>query len=141
MPPKSLLVADDSALARRLIRNLLATKFDQALEYEEAADGTEAVQKARELHPDVVIMDIAMPHLNGVEAARHIIKSCPEIAVLTISLYDPTAILPRIREVGIRGFVSKASMDVDLVPAIETILEGKTYFATGHGATVAQLSP
>jgi DNA-binding NarL/FixJ family response regulator len=124
---KSLLLADDNAVARRLIRSLLATQFEGDL-CAEAADGVEAVEKAKAAHPDVAILDIVMPRLNGVEAARQIAQSSPETAVLVISLYDPRPILRRLVEAGARGFVSKSSLDLELIPAIEALLAGKTYF-------------
>lgn len=72
--PKSLLLMDDNAVARRLIRNLLATRFEGDI-CAEAADGVEAVEKARAVHPDIAILNIVMPRLNGVEAARRIVQS------------------------------------------------------------------
>jgi DNA-binding NarL/FixJ family response regulator len=94
----------------------------------EAADGVEAVEKAKAVHPDVAILDIVMPLLNGVDAARQIVQNSPKTTVLVISAHDPRPILRRIVEAGARGFVSKSSMDVELIPAIEALLEGRTYF-------------
>ncbi|MGB2890029.1 MAG: response regulator transcription factor [Candidatus Acidiferrales bacterium] len=125
--PNSHLVVDDNAVARRLIRSLLATRFEGD-PCAEAADGVEAVEKAKAAHPDVAILDIVMPRLNGVDAARQIVQTSPETAVLVISFYDPRPILSRLADAGARGFVSKSSMDVELVPAIEALLEGRTYF-------------
>jgi len=117
-------------VARRVIRNLVTDRLGDTITYDEAAGGLEALDKAIASKPDVAVLDIAMPGLNGVEAARCISEQCPETAVLTISYYDVKPILPRIRQAGVRGFVPKASMAFHLIPAIEALLEGKTYFAS-----------
>lgn len=127
--PKSILFADDSAVTRRAIRALLAAQLGEALVYIEAGSGHEALSKAVACQPDIVLLDIAMPGLNGVETARYIHKSCPKSAVLAISNYDIEAIIPRVEVAGIRGFVRKDSMSSELFPAIQALLEGKTYFA------------
>jgi DNA-binding NarL/FixJ family response regulator len=124
---KCLLLADDNALTRGLVRDLLATRVDWEI-CAEAADGDEAVEKAKASHPDLAILDIAMPRLNGIAAASRIVEDCPETVVLTISAYDPTAIVHRLMQAGVRGFVPKSCMSSDLIPAIEALLEGKTYF-------------
>lgn len=131
---RSVLLADDSAVARRVIRNLVVDKLGDRITYTEVSSGLEALDEAKALRPDVAVLDIAMPGLNGVEAARCITESCPETAVLAISNYDVEAIVPRFRDAGIRGFVPKASLGFELIPAIEALLEGKTYF-TGQLAT------
>lgn len=79
---KCLLLADDNALTRGLVRDLLATRNDWEI-CAEAADGDEAVEKAKTSHPDLAILDIAMPRLNGVKAASQIVESCPETVVHT----------------------------------------------------------
>jgi two-component system, NarL family, response regulator NreC len=127
--PKSILFADDSAVTRRAVRDLLTAELGDDLIYVEAGSGHEALNKAIALQPDVVLLDIAMPGLNGVETARYIHKACPRAAVLAISSYDIEAIIPRVAVAGIRGFVRKDSMGVKLFPAIQALLEGKTYFA------------
>jgi two-component system, NarL family, response regulator NreC len=134
---RSILLADDSALARRVIRNLVTEKLGHTVKYTEAADGEEALDKAIVSQPDVVVLDIAMPEMNGVEAGRYISQRCPQTAVLTISNYDVEPILPLVKQAGIRGFVSKASMGSELIPAIEALLEGKTYFTNHPAATSA----
>jgi two-component system, NarL family, response regulator NreC len=132
---RSILLADDSALARRVIRNLVTEKLGDTITYTEVAGGVEALDKAIVSQPDVVVLDIAMPEMNGVEAARYISEHCPQTAVLTISNYDVAPILPRVKQAGVRGFVSKASMGSELIPAIEALLEGKTYFPNHPAAT------
>lgn len=125
---KRLLLADHNAFTRRLVRNFLTLSGDWEI-CAEAADGNEAVEKAKVSHPDVAILDIAMPGLNGIEAARKIVQSSPETAALTISMSDPNMVPDRLMQAGVRGFVSKSRLASELVPAIEALLEGKTYFA------------
>ncbi|MFY9530498.1 MAG: response regulator transcription factor [Candidatus Acidiferrales bacterium] len=126
---KCLLLADDNALVRRSVRNLLTTRDDWKL-CEDATDGSEAVERVRAAHPDLAILDYSMPRMNGLEAARRIADSCPQTLVLLISAHDPTAMLQQLMEAGVRGFVSKYSMGSHLIPAIEALLEGRTYFET-----------
>lgn len=127
---RSILVADDSAVARRAIRNLLIDSFGDGVTYAEASNGLDALNKATIAKPDVVILDISMPGLNGLEAASRITDRWPKIPVLLISNYDVEAIAPRFRQCGIRGFVPKASIGFELIPAILALLEGKTHFAS-----------
>jgi DNA-binding NarL/FixJ family response regulator len=125
---RSILLVDDSAVARRVIRNLVTDSFGDNVTYSEASNGLDALDKAVALKPDVVVVDIAMPGLNGVEAAQRISDCCPQTAVLAISNYDVQPIMPRFRQSGIRGFVSKASIGFELIPAIQALFEGGTYF-------------
>ena len=125
---RSILLADDSAVARRAIRNLVTDRFGDTVTYDETSNGLDALDKAIVSKPDVVVLDIAMPGLNGLEAASCITERCPKTSVLAISNYDVEAIIPRFRQAGIRGFVSKVSIGFDLIPAIQALLDGKTYF-------------
>ena len=127
---RSILVADDSAVARRAIRNLLTHSFGDGVTYAEASNGLEALNKATISKPDVVILDISMPGLNGLEAASRITEHWPKTPVLAISNYDVEAIAPRFRQCGIRGFVPKVSIGFELIPAIQALLEGKTHFTS-----------
>lgn len=127
---RSILVADDSAVARSAVRNLLIDSFGNGVTYTEASIGLDALNKAIISKPDVVILDISMPGLSGLEAASRITEHCPKTPVLAISNYDVEAIAPRFRQFGIRGFVPKASIGFELIPAILALLEGKTHFAS-----------
>ena len=127
---RSILLADDSAVARRAIRHLVTASFGDAVEYAETSNGLDALDKAIVSKPDVVVLDIAMPGLNGVEAASRITERCPKTSVLAISSYDVEAIMPRFRQAGIRGFVPKVSIGFELIPAIQALLEGKSYFTS-----------
>lgn len=122
-----LLLADDDLVFRVLIRELLTSREGWQI-CAEATDGVEAVQMAKRKSPDLAILDIAMPRQNGITAARQIIEHCPTTRVIIISLYDPTVVLNKIMAAGVRGFVSKASIGSALIPAVEAILRGETYF-------------
>jgi DNA-binding NarL/FixJ family response regulator len=95
----------------------------------EAADGEEAVQKAKIDCPDLAILDIEMPRKNGIQAAREIISFCPNTAILADSLNDVRTFAGELKEAGIRGFVSKDSLARDLIPAIDAVINGQTAFA------------
>jgi DNA-binding NarL/FixJ family response regulator len=123
-----LLLADDKALARNTLRSILKDEFNGALTYTEAENGEEAVEKAQALRPDVVLLDLVMPRLNGLKAAQQIAETCPETKVLVLSIYDPKPLYDKLKEAGVRGFVPKASAGLELIPAIESLLGGKTFF-------------
>ena len=124
---RRVLLADDDGLIRRLVRELLASREDWQI-CDEAADGLEAVEKARVSNPDLAILDIQMPRMDGIEAARKIIGNCRRTLVLVISLYDPALVLNAVKETGAEGFVSKMRMSSELIPAIEALFAGRTYF-------------
>jgi DNA-binding NarL/FixJ family response regulator len=94
----------------------------------EAADGAEAVELARVLRPDIVILDLAMAGLNGAAAAEQIGYESPNTVVIATSLYDARPLLPRLQSIGVRGFVPKSRLGIDLIPAIEAARKGKTWF-------------
>jgi DNA-binding NarL/FixJ family response regulator len=123
-----LLLVDDKAVARRTLRSILTDEFDGGLTCTEAEDGAEAVEKAQALHPDVVLLDLVMPRLNGLKAAQQIVETCPETKILVFSMYDPKPLYDKLRQAGVRAFVPKSSAGLELVPAIETLLDGKTFY-------------
>jgi len=125
----NLLLADDKAVARRTMHSILADQLPSGMTYTEAENGLEAVEKAQVLHPDIVLLDLVMPQLNGLKAAQQIAEKCPETKVLVISMYDPGPLYDDLIKAGVRGFVPKSSLAVELVPAIEAVLDGKTFFA------------
>ncbi len=95
----------------------------------EAADGREAVAMATAEKPDVVVMDIAMPHLNGVEAARQIVNQRPETAVAILSMHSDESYVIRSLKAGARAYLLKDSAEADLLEAIRAICEGKSFFS------------
>jgi DNA-binding NarL/FixJ family response regulator len=97
----------------------------------EAADGQEAVRLAAAEKPEVVIMDIAMPHLNGVEATRQIVTRNPETAVVILSMHSDESYVLRSLKAGARAYLLKDSAEADLIAAIHAIQEGKSFFSPG----------
>jgi two-component system nitrate/nitrite response regulator NarL len=96
----------------------------------QASDGAEAVEKAVELSPDVAVLDIQMPRLNGIQAAKQILECCPETKVLAVSLHEQRPLLDELKKVGVLGFVPKDRIASDLLPALDTLLKGGTWFKT-----------
>jgi DNA-binding NarL/FixJ family response regulator len=95
----------------------------------EAADGGQAVELARESRPDVVVLDIAMPHLSGTDAAQRITESMPETAVIMLSMHSDEGYLLRALKAGAKGYLLKDSSEDDLIEAIKAVSEGKAFFS------------
>ena len=126
-PRIRLLVADDHEVMRLGIRNLLEIRPGWSV-CAEANNGCEAVEKTLQFHPDVIIMDISMPVMNGLEAASQIRKQEPQIPVILFSLHLSDDLYRHFRTDGIRGAVAKGDAARDLVLAVETVLAGGTFF-------------
>jgi len=122
-----ILVADDHDLMRRGIKALLQSHAGWEV-CGEAHTGREAVAKAEELKPDVVILDISMPDLNGVYAAKRIRKSSPDTEVLILSVHYSDQLIRDILEAGVRGYIVKSDSDRDLIIAVETLANHKPFF-------------
>lgn len=122
-----ILIVDDHDLMRRGIKALLQSHAGWEV-VGEAHTGREAVTKAEELKPDVVILDISMPDLNGIEAARRIRKSSPNTEVLILSVHYSDQLIRDILEAGVRGYIVKSDSDRDLVIAVETLANHKPFF-------------
>jgi DNA-binding NarL/FixJ family response regulator len=119
------LLADDHALVREGTRRLLETEKDVEV-IAEAANGEEAVEATKRLHPDIAIMDIAMPGMGGIEATRAIKVYCPETAVLVLSAYDDEPYLMKLLEVGAAGFLLKNVHGKELISAIRAVSRGES---------------
>jgi DNA-binding NarL/FixJ family response regulator len=118
------LLADDHAILRDGIRALL-TDHPDIVVIGEAEDGHWAVHLAHELHPDVVLMDIGMPRLNGLEATRQIKHDCPEVAVLILTMHDNEEYLRQVLAAGASGYVLKRAAASELVTAIRAVHRGE----------------
>ena len=117
-----ILIADDHELVRQGLRALLASR--PAWEVcGEAADGVEAIEKAAELQPDIVLLDVSMPRLSGLEAATLIRRESPASEIVIVSQHDPAEMMPSVLKVGARGFVSKSELASNLLSTIESIVE------------------
>jgi two-component system, NarL family, nitrate/nitrite response regulator NarL len=126
-PRVRVLIADDHEVMRLGIRNLLELHPGWRV-CAEANNGQEAVEKTFQFHPDVIIMDISMPVMNGLEAANQITKKEPKIPVILFSLHLSDDLSRHFKTDGIRGAVAKGNAARDLVLAIETVLAGGTFF-------------
>ena len=122
-----ILIADDHDLMRRGLKALIANHPDWEI-CAEAVKGREAVAKAVALRPDVVILDVCMPELNGIEATRQIRKASPRTEVLVLSVHHSEQLIREILDAGARGFVLKSDAGRDLVAAVEALQNRRTFF-------------
>ncbi len=129
------LIADDHALVREGIRFLLALVAGIEI-VGEAADGKEALEKTGELKPDIVLMDLAMPGMGGLEATRRIRREFPETKVLAVTQYDDSEYVVPIIEAGARGLVTKMSSSSDLASAIQAVARGESYLSPSAAAAL-----
>lgn len=122
-----ILVADDHDIIRRGLKELLASRAGWEV-CAEAKTGREAVALAEQLKPDVVVMDISMPDLNGLEAARKIRKSVPKSEILILTLHFSDQLVREIVEAGVRAYIMKSDADRDLVAAVEALSNHRPFF-------------
>ena len=126
MTPIRLLIADDHAVLRSGLRMLLEVQRDMAVAGE-AGDGVEVVQKARELQPDVVLMDLSMPGPHSGEVIRQILRACPKTRVLILTMHDDASYLASAMAAGATGYVVKKVADSELLSAIRAVHAGRTF--------------
>src|SRR6266702_3128274 len=124
----TVLLADDHTLVRQGFRALLEAEPDIAI-VGEAGTGRQAVQLARKLRPDVVLMDIAMPLLNGLEATRQILKEVPNSRVLVLSSYSDDEYVQQLTEAGAAGYLLKQTAAADLLKAVREARRGNAFFS------------
>ena len=129
MRPVRIMVADDHEVVRRGLRALLEAQPDWQV-CAEAADGRDVVKRAGELKPDVIVLDIAMPNLNGLEATRQLVKMDPAARVLILTLDDSEQLIRDVLSAGARGFLLKSDAARDLVSAVDALRQEKTYFTS-----------
>jgi two-component system, NarL family, response regulator NreC len=123
-----IVLADDHTLFRQGLRRVLEEQPGWQV-IADASDGAAAVRLTLERQPHVVIMDIAMPRLNGVEATRQIVRRAPDVRVLILSMYSDDLYITQALQAGAHGFVLKDSADADLVRAVRDLTAGKSYFS------------
>jgi DNA-binding NarL/FixJ family response regulator len=129
MPALQLLLADDHEIVRQGLRSMLETQRDCKV-VGEAADGRQAVTMTKELNPDVVILDIGMPSLNGLEATRQILKMRPQTKVLILTMHESDSVIREVLDAGARGYILKTDAGRDLVTAVESLRRNKTFFTS-----------
>jgi two-component system response regulator NreC len=115
-----ILIADDNEPVRRCVRELLTSEASWEV-CAEAVDGAEAIQKTVELHPDLIVLDISMPVVDGLTVARTLQKEAPSTIILIMSQHDPSILLPRALQAGAHACVDKCRLGVDLLPAARSI--------------------
>jgi two-component system, NarL family, response regulator NreC len=136
MQPKlRIVLADDHAMVRKGFRLILNQEADLEV-IAEAGNGPEAVRLAIELRPDLVIMDIAMPEMTGVEATRRIRESCPDCRVLILSMHKDSVYVRESLRAGARGYLLKDSIDEDLLRAVRAVAQGDGFLSPEISSTV-----
>jgi two-component system response regulator NreC len=122
-----ILVVDDHELVRRGVCALLGSRKDLNV-IGEAVDGKEAILKTDSLHPDLVVMDVSMPGMDGVSAAREILKLHPQLAIIILSMHDTRQLIEGARQAGVRGYVSKSQVGSTLLDAIDSVMGDRDFF-------------
>jgi DNA-binding NarL/FixJ family response regulator len=135
--PLRILVADDHHVVRAGLRTLLETKSGWQV-CAEAANGREAVEMAEELTPDVAVLDIGMPLLNGVEATRQIRKRSPKTEVLILTMHDSESLVQEVLQAGARGYILKDDADRNLIAAVTALSHHKLYLSSKVAGTLSK---
>jgi two-component system response regulator NreC len=128
MKPIRILLADDHNVVRRGLKLLLESQPEFSV-VGEAADGRQAVEQAEATSPDIVVLDVAMPNLSGIEAAQRIIGARPQTAVIVLSMHSDEGYVLRALKAGAKGYLLKVSAEGDLIDAIRAVAKGKTFFS------------
>jgi DNA-binding NarL/FixJ family response regulator len=127
MVPLRIFLADDHEIVRFGLRNLLETQFGWSV-VGEAADGREAVDQVLLLEPDVTLLDISMPRINGLEAARQILSGGSRTKIIILSVHDSEDVIYQVLDSGALGYVLKSDAMRDLIAAVNTVRSNKTFF-------------
>ena len=140
MSEAKILLVDDDARVRRVISSMLSRRADWEI-CGEAADGQASIDQARATHPDLVLMDVSMPGMNGLDATRILRREIPDLDVILVSQNDPRIVSRMAAEVGARAYCSKSDLSRNLVPIIERTLEGRLSHNTDMSSQPFQRSP
>jgi two-component system response regulator NreC len=131
------LIADDHGVVRKGLR-LLLQQYPEIEVVGEAANGREVVQQASELNPNVILMDVAMPVLNGIEAAEQIRRANDQIGVIMLTMHADEGYLLRALNAGVRGYLLKESAEEDLLRAVRAVSQGKPFFSPAITQTLLE---
>ncbi|MBI4478289.1 MAG: response regulator transcription factor [Acidobacteria bacterium] len=123
-----ILLGDDHTLVRQGLRKILEERPDWEV-VAETGDGREAVRQTLELEPDVAILDVGMPLLNGIEATRQIVRRLPNVRVLILSMHAEEAYITKALQAGAKGYLLKDSADIDLIRGVADVAAGKSFFS------------
>ncbi len=126
----SVLLVDDHSLVRRGFRRILEDEEGMQI-LGEASNGVEAIRMATELKPNVIVMDLSMPELDGVQATKEIVRNLPDTEVLILSMHAEDNYVRNALDAGAKGYLLKSAIDVDLVGAIKAVAEGKRFIGSG----------
>jgi DNA-binding NarL/FixJ family response regulator len=132
-----ILLVDDHPIVRQGLKTLLEGHSDWEV-IGEASDGAEAVEKARNLNPDVMVLDVTMPRMNGLEACRLLRRQTPELEILFVTQHDSPQMMREALEAGARGYVVKSNAARDLLAAVEAVSQHRVFTAL-HGQGVVEL--
>jgi two-component system, NarL family, response regulator NreC len=138
MKSASILIADDHAVVRHGLRALLETQPGWKV-VGAAKTGREALERAVELHPDVAILDIGMPVLNGLDAATLILKALPNTRVLFLTMHTTEELIQKTIKAGARGYILKSDAERDLIAAVDAIMHDKTFFTPAASEVIMDI--
>jgi DNA-binding NarL/FixJ family response regulator len=129
MTPLRILIVDDHAVVRRGVRSLLESQPGWEI-VAEATTGRDAVEQSRRLRPDVVVMDLSLPELNGLDATRQILKDAPDIEVLVLTMHHSEELAREVLQAGARGYVLKSDADDNLIAAVDMLRQHKPFLTS-----------
>lgn len=132
-----ILVADDHDIVRAGLKSLLERQEDIEI-VGEAADGREVVRLAEQLNPSIIVTDIAMPQLNGIDAAAQILRHDPDVKIIILSMYADEEFLVRALTAGVKGYLLKDAVQADLLRAVRAVATGRSFFSPAIAQTLAE---
>jgi len=137
MGPIRVVLADDHGLLRKGVRSVLSQDPEISI-VGEASDGSEAVRLVEEVSPDVVVMDVAMPGLNGIDAAAQMTRRTKQLGIIMLTMYPDEEYLIRAVTAGVRGYLLKDSAEPDLIRAVKAVATGRTFFGAAIANTLIE---
>jgi DNA-binding NarL/FixJ family response regulator len=140
VPLLRILVADDHEAVRKGVCAILGSRKDVEV-CGEAENGKEAIEKAHEFKPDLIILDITMPVLSGFEAAREIRKNLPHVPILILSMHESNQLIEEAKKIGVQGYVTKTQVGSTLLQAVDTLLAKQTFFPERSSSVEATVRP